>query len=88
MIIYHNCSRCRLKSPIENFHFQADRKNNCQTYCKPCALIIKKEWKIKNKKLVSAQNKRYRIKHKDQIQIKRTGKKEINILADLIFNDS
>jgi uncharacterized OB-fold protein len=52
------CNFCNLSKPFSEFHKRNDRKNGLVSKCKDCSNQYKKKYRLANKEIIRAQNKR------------------------------
>jgi hypothetical protein len=52
------CIDCKLELPHSKFYIRNNRKIRIESRCKDCASIKKKQYRLNNKEMIRAQNKR------------------------------
>jgi len=64
------CTKCGVEKPLDDFYFQKNRQNH-RGDCQECRTIWQKEYKRKNKNIISKQVKEYRVRNREVISLQR-----------------
>ena len=62
------CIKCNKKHEIDNFHAQKASKDGKSPYCKDCNREYCQTWKLKNKKKIKKQQRKYQSENRDKLK--------------------